>query len=95
MEGPIYHEAMYVNQGAGSLNVCIVQDESGVVPFISSIEAVQISVTLYPEMETNYAYNLVSRINYGGGEVRYISLIIRSLFNICTVVHTYVNRCYN
>ncbi|ONI24129.1 hypothetical protein PRUPE_2G225100 [Prunus persica] len=69
VEGPIYHEAMYVNQGAGSLNVCIVQDESGVVPFISSIEAVPISVTLYPEMETNYAYNLVSRINYGGGEM--------------------------
>lgn len=98
VEGPIYHEAMYVNQGAGSLNVCIVQDESEVVPFISSIEAVPIWVLtgpFYREMETNYAYNLVSRINYGGGEVRYISLIIRSLFTICTVVHTHVNRCYN
>ncbi|XP_021813820.1 probable LRR receptor-like serine/threonine-protein kinase MEE39 [Prunus avium] len=74
VEGPIYHEAMYVNQGAGSLNVCIVQDESEVVPFISSIEAVPIWVLtgpFYREMETNYAYNLVSRINYGGGEVRF------------------------
>ncbi|CAB4301061.1 unnamed protein product [Prunus armeniaca] len=75
VDGPIYHEAMYVNQGAGSLNVCIVQDESGVVPFISSIEAVPISVTLYPEMEANYAYNLVSRINYGGGEVRFPGIL--------------------
>ncbi|PQP97292.1 putative LRR receptor-like serine/threonine-protein kinase MEE39 [Prunus yedoensis var. nudiflora] len=74
VEGPIYHEAMYANQGAGSLNVCIVQDESGVVPFISSIEVVPIWILtgpLYPEMETNYAYNLVSRINFGGEEVRF------------------------
>ncbi|KAM1053739.1 hypothetical protein ACFX2I_001152 [Malus domestica] len=76
-EGPLYHEAMYVNQGSGSLNVCVVQVEKGMVPFVSSIEAVPIYVLtgpLYPKMETSYAYDLISRVNLGGNEVRYSPL---------------------
>ncbi|XP_048446726.1 probable LRR receptor-like serine/threonine-protein kinase At1g51880 [Pyrus x bretschneideri] len=83
-EGPLYHEAMYVNQGSGSLNVCVVQVEKGMVPFVSSVEAVPIYVLtgpLYPKMETSYAYDLVSRVNLGGNEVRYAGPLSEERYN--------------
>lgn len=70
---PIYHEVMYKTRGSGHISLCVVQVKDGGVPFISSIEAVPLEAAfpLYPKMESSYSFNLVSRVNLGGDEVRY------------------------
>ncbi|KAL1817478.1 hypothetical protein ACET3Z_020052 [Daucus carota] len=68
---PFYEEIIYPNKGSEFFKICLVQIQDGGIPFINSIETVGIFHTLYYEMDTNATYNLVTRINFGGPEVRY------------------------
>ncbi|XP_061995331.1 probable LRR receptor-like serine/threonine-protein kinase At1g51860 [Rosa rugosa] len=86
-EGPMYHEALYETQGSGSISLCVVQVKDGGVPFISSIEAVPLSAPfnpLYPKMETNNTFDLVSRINFAGDEIRFTGLLSENYNRIWT-----------
>ncbi|KAK1355419.1 hypothetical protein POM88_048675 [Heracleum sosnowskyi] len=68
---PFYEEIMYENNGSGFLKICLVQIKDGGVPFINSIEAVVLWDKLYSQMENNVTYNLVTRTNLGGVEIRF------------------------
>ncbi|XP_074364834.1 putative LRR receptor-like serine/threonine-protein kinase At1g07550 [Apium graveolens] len=68
---PFYEEIIYQNKGSGVFKICLVQIKDGGVPIINSIEMMNIYDELYPKMDTNATYNLVTRINLGGSEVRY------------------------
>lgn len=67
---PIYAEALHTTNGSGSINVCMRQIRKNEIPFISSLEIVPLWVNLYPQMESNFTFSLINRINYGGNEVR-------------------------
>lgn len=67
---PIYFEALHATHGSGSINVCMRQIRKNEIPFISSLEIVPLWVNLYPQMESNFTFSLINRINYGGNEVR-------------------------
>ncbi|XP_034704255.1 uncharacterized protein At1g24485-like [Vitis riparia] len=77
--GPIYHETIYVYHEYG-MKVCLVQTREGEVPFISSMEFMEIENPLYTQMvplpltsdnDPNAAFHLVTRTNFGGPEVRF------------------------
>ncbi|XP_074347525.1 putative LRR receptor-like serine/threonine-protein kinase At1g07550 [Apium graveolens] len=68
---PFYEEIIYQNKGSVFFKICLVQIKDGGVPIINSIEMMNIYDELYPKMDTNATYNLVTRINLGGSEVRY------------------------
>ncbi|XP_074366181.1 leucine-rich repeat receptor-like serine/threonine-protein kinase At2g14510 [Apium graveolens] len=68
---PVYEEIIYYNKGSGFFKICLAHVQDGGIPIINSIETVGVSHVLYPKMETNATYNLVTRINFGGPEVRY------------------------
>lgn len=69
---PFYEEIIYQNKESGFFKICLVQIKDGGIPFINSIETVVVFDELYPKMEVNTTYNLVTRINLGGPEVRYV-----------------------
>ncbi|KAK1396342.1 hypothetical protein POM88_006205 [Heracleum sosnowskyi] len=68
---PVYEEIIYYNKGSGFFKICLVHIQDGGIPIINSIETVGVFHVLYPKMETNATYSLVTRINFGGPEVRY------------------------
>lgn len=72
---PIYKEIIYQNKKSGFFKICLVRIEGGGIPFINSIETVVLYDGLYSEMETGATYNLVSRTNLGGPEVRYVQVL--------------------
>lgn len=96
---PIYHEVMYKTRGSGHISLCVVQVKNGGVPFISSIEAVPLEAAfpLYPEMESSYSFNLVSRVNLGGDEVRYffVNFFEAIFLNMGIKVQRVTNDCLN
>ncbi|KAK1364850.1 Leucine-rich repeat receptor-like serine/threonine-protein kinase [Heracleum sosnowskyi] len=68
---PLYEEIIYENKESGFFKICLSRIKDGGVPFINSIEAVPLFDDLYSEMEANATYNLVTRVNWGGPEVRF------------------------
>lgn len=72
---PYYQEAIYQTYGSGYFKICLVQTKDGEVPFINLIEVVPLWVNLYPEMESNATFNLVTRTNLGGDEIRYVKVV--------------------
>ncbi|CAN1174123.1 Probable LRR receptor-like serine/threonine-protein kinase MEE39 [Linum perenne] len=70
VDNPLYHEIVYVTQGSDSIELCLAHTRDGEVPFISSIEIVPLWNTLYNEMGSVDSFDLVTRINLGGPEVR-------------------------
>ncbi|KAA8534290.1 hypothetical protein F0562_031807 [Nyssa sinensis] len=78
---PVYHEAIYVTHGSGLLKLCLVETEKGKVPFISSIEVVPLTLSLYPRMETSAIFHLVTRTNFGGDEIRFTGPLTEEKYN--------------
>ncbi|XP_074347527.1 putative LRR receptor-like serine/threonine-protein kinase At1g05700 [Apium graveolens] len=68
---PFYKETIYPNKELGFFKICLVQIKDGGIPFIRSIETMVIFDELYPKMETNAIYSLITRINFGGPVVWY------------------------
>ncbi|CAK7325591.1 unnamed protein product [Dovyalis caffra] len=79
--GPIYHEIVYSTQESAILTVCLVQTRDGEVPFISTLEFTPLPDVLYPHLNPNVSFTLVSRTNLGGGEIRYAGLFTDEFYN--------------
>ncbi|KAL5831330.1 hypothetical protein ACOSQ4_016684 [Xanthoceras sorbifolium] len=63
-EEPVYHELIYILKKQQA-TVCLVRTSNDGVPFISSLEAVEMDANMYRLMENKTALYLHSRINYG------------------------------
>ncbi|KAL6123784.1 hypothetical protein ACLB2K_076302 [Fragaria x ananassa] len=74
IEDPVYREAIYEAR-SDHISLCVVRVKDGGVPFISSIEVVPLEPPvnhyLYYRMESSHTFNLATRVNFGGDEVRY------------------------
>ncbi|CAK9176549.1 unnamed protein product [Ilex paraguariensis] len=79
--GPVYHEAIYVTHGSGYFKICVKQTREGEVPFVSLIQVVPLWANLYPKMETNATFHLLTRTNLGGDEVRYSGVYLDEKYN--------------
>lgn len=76
---PLHEEIIYENKVPGFFKICLSRIKDGGIPFINSIETVLLFDDLYSKMEANATYNLVTRVNFGGAEVRYIHLFYPEL----------------
>lgn len=79
IEGPIYHEVVYMPRGS-EFDLCLVQTKKEDVPFVSSIELVSLPSNFYSHLEGDYSFILLSRTNLGGDEIRY-ELVWISIFS--------------
>lgn len=89
---PFYEEIMYENNGSGFFKICLVQIKDGGVPFINSIEAVVLWDKLYSQMENNATYNLVTRTNLGGDEIRYDFPSVSSAYYLSSLIFSSCNQ---
>ncbi|XP_074352051.1 putative LRR receptor-like serine/threonine-protein kinase At1g07550 [Apium graveolens] len=78
---PFYEEIMYENNGSGFFKICLKEIKDGGVPFISLLEAVVLWNKMYSQMESNVTYNLVTRTNLGGEELRFDPLNFEEMYN--------------
>ncbi|XP_063948727.1 probable LRR receptor-like serine/threonine-protein kinase At1g07550 [Daucus carota subsp. sativus] len=78
---PFYKEIMYESNGSGVFKICLVQIKDGGVPFINSIETVALWDPMYSQMENKATYNLVTRTNLGGDEIRFDPLKFDEKYN--------------
>ncbi|XP_063948814.1 probable LRR receptor-like serine/threonine-protein kinase At1g07550 [Daucus carota subsp. sativus] len=92
---PFYEEIMYENNGSGFFKICLKQIKDGGVPFISSLEAVVLSDKMYSQMEKNATYNLVTRTNLGGEEIRFDPLRFDELHNRIWSKGVALSNCHN
>lgn len=61
---PFYKEAIVVAKGS-SISVCVSRTREGEVPFMSTLDMVHLSSSMYSNMESNQALFTVIRLYYG------------------------------
>lgn len=68
----IFFEQVYSKAG-GSVEVCLVQTRKGNLPFISSLEAMQLPGEMYNKMDPDKLFPMRTRINFGGDkDIKYV-----------------------
>ncbi|KAG1339178.1 putative LRR receptor-like protein kinase [Cocos nucifera] len=68
MENPILEEAIYAAKG-DTISICLARTQADQIPFISSVEAMPLTETMYGKMNRNYAWFLNYRVHFGGTDV--------------------------